>query len=84
MYPYFVLAKKTYKNQITIPKEALRGLEKVEYFDVYADGGKVVLQPVTILREGERLDRIRQKIKALGLKEGDIEGAIQWARSRVH
>lgn len=80
MYHYFMLAKKTYKNQITIPKEALKGLEEIEYFDVCAQGGQIVLKPVVISGQGERLGRIREKIKALGLTERDIDDAIRWAR----
>lgn len=75
-----MLAKRTYKNQITIPKEALKGLEEVEYFDVYARGGEIVLKPVTIEGQGERLQRIRQKVRALGMTEKDIDDAILWAR----
>lgn len=80
MYHYFMLAKKTFKNQITIPKDALKGFENVEYFDVLARGDEIVLKPVVIQSEGERLQRIRQKIEALGLTEKDIDEAIRWAR----
>ena len=80
MYHYFMLAKKTYKNQITIPKDALKGLEDVEYFDVFVQGGQIILKPVVISGQGERLAKVREKVKALGLTEGDIDGAIRWAR----
>lgn len=75
-----MLAKRTTKNQITIPKEALKGLEEVEYFDVYAQEGQIVLKPVVISGRGERLGRIREKIRALGMTERDIDDAIRWAR----
>ena len=77
-----MLAKKTYKNQVTIPKEALKGFEEVEYFDIYAQDGNLVLKPVVIQHQGERLQRVRQKIRALGMTERDIDDAIRWARGR--
>lgn len=77
-----MLAKKTFKNQITIPKEALRGFEEVEYFDVFARGEEIILKPVTIVGRGERLQRVRQKIRALGISAKDVDAAIQWARRR--
>ncbi len=84
MHHYFMLAKRTYKNQITIPKDALKGLEDVEYFDVTSQDGKIILKPVTIMAQGERLKRIREKVKGLGITETAIDEAIRWARGRVH
>jgi hypothetical protein len=78
-----MLAKKTYKNQITIPKDALKGFEEVEYFDVFTRDGQIILRPVVLQAHGERLVKIRQKIRALGMKETDIDEAIRWARSRA-
>lgn len=75
-----MLAKRTYKNQITIPKEVIDRVGDVEYFDVYYHDGEIVLKPVEISSQGERLARIRSKIKALGLEESDVTKAITWAR----
>ena len=75
-----MLAKRTFKNQITIPKEIISKFGNVEYFDVTASEGRIVLSPVEILPRESRLAGIRKKIKLLGLTEGDIEGAIKWAR----
>lgn len=83
MHHYFMLAKKTYKNQVTIPKAVLKGFEQVEYFDVRAQGGEIILKPVAIEGRGERLQRVRDKIRALGLTERDIDAAIRWARRRA-
>ena len=77
-----MLAKRTTKNQITIPKEALKGFEDVEYFDVLAKGDEIILRPVTIEAQGERLKRIRQKIQSLGMTESEIDDAIRWARGQ--
>jgi len=75
-----MLAKRTFKNQITIPKEIISKFGNVEYFDVTAKEGEIVLRPVEILPRESRLGRIRKKIKSLGLTEEDIEEAIKWAR----
>ncbi len=75
-----MLAKRTFKNQITIPKEIISEFGNVEYFDVTAKGGEIVLRPVEILPRESRLAGIRKKIKSLGLTEEDIEEAIKWAR----
>jgi len=75
-----MLAKRTFKNQITIPKEIISKFGDVEYFDVVAKEGRIVLRPVKILPQESRLAGIREKIKSLGLTEKDIEEAIKWAR----
>jgi len=75
-----MLAKRTFKNQITIPKEIISKFGNVEYFDVTAKEGEIVLRPVEILPRESRLAGIRKKIKSLGLTEKDIEKAIEWAR----
>lgn len=82
MYPSTMLAKKTYKNQITIPKDVLKGFEEVEYFDAFAEGGRIILKPVVIEGQGERLRRVREKISSMGLTEKDVDEAIRWARGR--
>ena len=41
-----MLAKKTAKNQITLPRGIVRQLPDAEYFDVSLKGGEVVLRPV--------------------------------------
>jgi hypothetical protein len=77
-----MLAKKTSKNQVILPKSILQQLPGVEYFDVSVRGGEVVLKPVVVSVAGERLKTVRAKVKGLGLTEKDIEDAIRWARSR--
>ncbi len=77
-----MLAKKTSKNQITLPKEIVRQLPDVEYFEVSLRDGDVVLKPVVVTAPGERLKAVRAKIRDLGLTEKDVEDAIRWARDR--
>lgn len=77
-----MLAKKTYKNQVTIPKAALEGLENVEYFDVSRDDDAIVLMPVNVSGSGETLRKVRRKFRDLGIKPRDVENAVKWARAR--
>lgn len=77
-----MLAKKTSKNQVTLPKKALQDIPETDYFDVTAKGGVLILRPVTMGQPGSRLASVRQKIKDLGLKPKDLDRAIAWARGR--
>lgn len=77
-----MLAKKTSKNQVTLPKKILKEIPDTDYFDVSLREGAVVLRPVTVAEPGSRLATVRQKIRDLGLESADIDRAIQWARSR--
>jgi hypothetical protein len=77
-----MLAKKTSKNQITLPKRVVEQIPDVEYFDVQLRGGEVVLKPVVVRAHGERLREVRRKLTALGVTEADVEKAVRWARSR--
>jgi hypothetical protein len=77
-----MLAKKTVKNQITLPKSIVERLPKTDYFEVSLRGEEILLRPVVIESKGTKLDLIRKKIKALGFKEKDVDAAIRWARTR--
>jgi len=75
-----MLAKRTYKNQITIPKAVMDAFPKVEYFDVERRQQTIVLRPVEVRPAGTALENIRAKVRALGLTDTDIEDAVRWAR----
>lgn len=77
-----MLAKKTSKNQITIPKPVIDRFPGVEYFDVEQRNQEIVLKPVAVNSRSEELERIRDRIAALGITERDIDDAVRWARSR--
>jgi len=77
-----MLAKKTSKNQITLPKAVVRQLPDVQYFEVSVREGEVVLRPAVVSAPGERLKAVRTKMRALGLSEKDVDDAITWARRR--
>ena len=75
-----MLAKRTYKNQVTIPKAVMDAFPGIEYFDVVKRQNAIVLRPVDPRPNGSRTVAIRAKIKALGLTERDVDAAIRWAR----
>ena len=77
-----MLAKKTVKNQITLPKAIVEKLPKTDYFEVSLRGEEIVLRPVVIEARDRKLEEVRSKIKALGLTEKDVTAAIRWARNR--
>lgn len=76
-----MLAKKTFKNQITLPKKIVQKFSNVNYFDVYIEDNKIILQPVEI-KPANRLASMRQKIRKAGITEKDIIEAVKWARSQ--
>ena len=77
-----MLAKKTVKNQITLPKAIVDEIPDTDYFEVSLRDGEILSKPVHIESSSARLRRVRRKIKALGLTEKDIDEAIRWARGR--
>ena len=75
-----MLAKMTSKNQITIPKKIIEQLQNVEYFEVELKDGIVMLKPLKTYDTS--MERIRTKVKKLGLQENTVKEAIEWARSK--
>jgi hypothetical protein len=71
-----MLAKRTSKNQLTLPKAVVAAVGEAEYFDVEVDNGRVVLTPVRIQRAGA----VRAKLAELGITEDDVGEAVDWAR----
>jgi len=78
-----MLAKRTFKNQITIPKRVIEKFPTTDYFDVIAKKDEIVLRPVEIKKQKYILAKIREKIASLGLTEKDIQDAIRWARKKA-
>jgi hypothetical protein len=73
-----VLAKKTSKNQITLPKAIVSDFPDVDYFEVSSEDGRIVLVPV----RPNQADQVRDKLEALGVSEQDVEYAIKSAREK--
>jgi hypothetical protein len=84
MYSYFLtweevmLAKRTVKNQITLPKAVVSQFQGIEYFEVEADEDAIVLRPLRRSRAAE----VRTKLARLGVREADVAKAVAWARRR--
>jgi hypothetical protein len=77
-----MLAKKTSKNQITLPKDIAKAFPDAEYFDISIKDNKILLMPVKITPVGSPLEGVRDKMRRLGITEKDVGEAIQWARSK--
>lgn len=73
-----MLAKKTSKNQITLPKAIAARFPDVDYFDVSEDDGRIVLVPV----RPRRADEVRDRLERLGIGDDDVADAVAWARRR--
>ncbi len=71
-----MLAKLTSKNQLTLPKSVTNAVGAVEYFEVQAKGGQIILTPVRI----QRADSVRAKLAELDITEQDVADAVSWAR----
>jgi hypothetical protein len=72
------LAKKTSKNQITLPKKIVDQLPGIDYFDVRIREGVIQLYPV----DWTGAAQVREKLEQLGIGERDVRDAVKWARSR--
>jgi hypothetical protein len=73
-----MLAKKSSKNQITLPKAIVASFEGVDYFDVSTQDGRIILEPVRTTKGSE----VRSKLESLGMRETDIDLALRYARSK--
>ena len=71
-----MLAKRTSKNQITLPKTIVQTVGEADYYDVAVQDGKIVLTPVRL----QQADAVRAKLEELGIAPDDVGDAIDWAR----
>lgn len=71
-----MLAKRTSKNQLTLPKAIVQMVGDAEYYDVTTDNGRIVLTPVRL----QQADAVRAKLAELGIAESSVKDAIEWAR----
>jgi len=77
-----MLAKKTSKNQLTLPKQIVQEFPDIEYFDVSLEKRRIVLRPVQISPAETGIEDTRKKLEKLGVTENDVANAIRWARKR--
>ena len=71
-----VVAKRTSKNQLTLPKAVVEKAGVADYYDVVCDSGRIVLTP---LHPGGAA-AVRTRLAELGLNEVDVTEAVDWAR----
>ena len=71
-----MLAKRTSRNQLTLPEAIVQLVGNAEYYDVTADNGRIVLTPVRL----QQADAVRAKLAELGIAEDSVKDAIAWAR----
>jgi hypothetical protein len=74
-----MLAKKTSKNQITLPKAVVTHFSGVEYFDVSSDGECIILRPL----QRSRAEEVRARLAQLGIAEPDVAASVSWAREKA-
>lgn len=72
-----MLVKMTSKNRLTLPHSVVEAIGPVEYFDVQAHEGQIVLKPVRL----ERGNALRDKLAAQNLNQTDLCGAVTSARA---
>jgi len=74
-----MLAKRTSKNQITLPKAIVQTVGEADYYDVSVQDGKIVLTPVRL----QQAEAVRAKLEELGITPDDVDEAVAWARRRA-
>lgn len=73
-----MLAKRTSKNQVTLPKAIVQSTGEVDYYDITVQDDKIVLTPVRL----HQADAVRAKLAELGITQDDVTDAIAWARKQ--
>jgi len=71
-----MFAKKTSKNQITLPKAIISLFPNIDYFDIHEENGRIILVPV----KPNQANAVREKLDEHGINGNDISEAIEWAR----
>ena len=74
-----MLARRTSKNQVILPKAIVQRVGEADDYDVTVQDGRIVLTPVRL----QQADAVRAKLEALGITQDDVEDAIAWARKRA-
>jgi len=77
-----MLAKKTSKNQLTLPKEIANRFPNVDLFDATVEDNRIVLVPVRVTPITASLEGIREKMEKLGIAEQDVTDAVAWSRKK--
>lgn len=72
-----MIAKKTSKNQLTLPKKVVEQFPDVDYFDVRFDESQITLVPV---RPGQ-LRQVWSRLEELGISDKDLRDAVAFGRA---
>jgi hypothetical protein len=73
-----MLAKKTSKNQVTLPEAVVRHFADTEFFDITEENGRIILTPVS----PGGAESVRNKLAERGIAEDDVQDAVEWARKK--
>lgn len=77
-----MLAKKTSKNQLTLPKSVAGKFKEFDYFGVSLKDNVIILKPVRFTPAESTLEGVRDKFEAIGIRDSDIKEAMRWARKK--
>lgn len=72
-----MLAKRTSKNQITLPQQVADQFAGTDYFEVTTEEGKIVLQAADVRS-------LHSKLQEIGIDESEIGEAVAWARNTAN
>ena len=72
-----MIAKKTSKNQLTLPKKVADQFPDVDYFDVRFDESQITLVPV---RPGH-MRQVWSRLEELGISDRDVRDAVAFGRA---
>lgn len=75
-----MLAKRTSKNQLTLPKEIVSNFPGIDLFDATIEENRIVLTPMKVIPLTASLSGVLSKMKKLGLTPSDVDEAVKWAR----
>ena len=73
-----MLAKKTTKNQLTLPKDIVKEFPGIEYFDAVVENRRIVLTPVLMMPADGTHNEIREKTAAFGISGDDVHKVGSW------
>jgi virulence-associated protein VagC len=71
-----MLAKRTVKNQITLPKAVADRFPGIDYFEVRAEDDRIILEPV----KRSQISEVWSRLERVGIGEADVAAAVKWAR----
>ena len=67
-----MLAKRTSKNQVTLPKAIVQTAGEADYYDITVQDGKIVLTPVRL----QHADAVRAKLEELVASYRELYDAL--------